>query len=72
MLIINNDNYHEALTKGWFATATMVWLENLPCITSLPDMPAATKVWLSHLPGVTSLPEMPAAIEVWLDGKRLK
>ncbi len=48
-------------------TATSVWLERLPGVTALPDMPAATSVWLYDLPGVTALPDMPAAIDVWLD-----
>ena len=51
--------YEKAVEKKEFSAATEVWLDNMPGVTSLPDMPAATHVWLYNMPGVTSLPDMP-------------
>ena len=58
--------FESALAKGLFKLATVVWLENLPGVTALPELPAATFVRLENLPGVTALPELPAATFVRL------
>ena len=36
--------YEKAVEKKEFSAATHVWLDNMPGVTSLPDMPAATFV----------------------------
>ncbi len=68
MIRITNSNYAEALRKGWFETAIYVWLDNLPGLTALPDMPAATYVWLNNLPGVTALPIVSQKCRLYRNG----
>ena len=54
--------------QKWNPQTTGVWLENLPGVTVLPELPLATYVVLENLPRITSLPEMPMATDVWLEG----
>ena len=64
--VINNDNFEEALANGWFAKATDVYLQNLPLVKVIPDMPKATYVDLYNLPLVKVIPDMPNATVVSL------
>jgi len=46
MIKIDGKIYSEMPKSDKFAMATNVWLDNLPQVTALPDMPMATDVCL--------------------------
>jgi len=62
---INNNNFDEALAKGWFAKATDIRLYNLSLV-EVPPMPEATFVHLDGLPLIEVVPAMPKATHVYL------
>jgi hypothetical protein len=64
--IYSQREFDAAMKSGAFETATDVWLDNLPLVQAVPDMPAATIVRLDNLPLVSAVPDMPAATDVWL------
>ena len=67
MIRIDNKEYKEMPSDAVFAKAKDVWLENLPQVSVLPEMPRAKYVLLLNLSQVSVLPEMPKANSVWLE-----
>ena len=61
--------FERALKNKSFQAATYVWLDNLPGVTALPEMPAATYVWLLNLPGVTAPPRVHSRGSIYRNGR---
>ena len=71
--VINNDNYEEALAKGWFAKATDVRLLDLPHVKVIPDMPKAIFVHLFNLPLVNGFVKQEADLTwITLNAEKVK
>ena len=67
--IYSQREFDNALASGAFLSATVVRLDNLPGVTSVPDLPSATDVWLDNLPGVTKKPKVAPRGSLYRNGR---